>query len=25
MEDWEFVVTGAAGALGVPQMRPVAS
>ena len=25
MEDWEFVVTGAAGALGVPQMRAVAS
>ena len=25
MEDWEFVVTGAAGALGVPQMRTVAS
>jgi len=25
MEDWEFVVTEAAGALGVPQMRAVAS
>lgn len=25
MEDWEFVVTNAAGALGVPQMRAVAS
>lgn len=25
MEDWEFVVTDAAGALGVPQMRAVAS
>ena len=25
MEDWEFVVTGGAGALGVPQMRAVAS
>lgn len=25
MEDWEFVVTGSAGALGVPQMRAVAS
>ena len=25
LEDWEFVVTGAAGALGVPQMRAVAS
>jgi hypothetical protein len=25
MEDWEFVVTDAAGALGVPQMRAVAT
>jgi hypothetical protein len=25
MEDWEFVVTEAAGALGIPQMRAVAS
>ena len=25
MEDWEFVITNAAGALGVPQMRAVAS
>ena len=25
MEDWEFVITEAAGALGVPQMRAVAS
>ena len=25
MEDWEFVITDAAGALGVPQMRQVAS
>lgn len=25
LQDWEFVVTGAAGALGVPQMRAVAS
>ena len=25
MQDWEFIVTEAAGALGVPQMRAVAS
>lgn len=25
LDDWEFVITGAAGALGVPQMRSVAS
>ena len=25
MEDWEFVITSAAGSLGVPQMRAVAS
>ena len=25
LEDWEFIVTGAAGALGVPQMRQVAT
>ena len=25
LEDWEFIVTGAAGSLGVPQMRQVAT
>ena len=25
LEDWEFIVTGAAGSLGIPQMRAVAS
>jgi hypothetical protein len=25
MEDWEFVITEAAGSLGIPQMRAVAS